>query len=480
VLTTIAIESLKRRKNTALLTLVSIVISVSLLLSVDIIRSQVKDSFTRTVSGVDVIVGAPSGQLNLLLSSVFNLTTPSKGISWDSVSSLNSDPRVSWLIPLSLGDTHSGYRVIGTTNAYFEHFKYGDKQPLVFAEGAPFAHAGSAVIGADVAESLGYRVEDSIVISHGLGNVSFRQHDGFPFSVTGVLEKTGTPVDKAVYVTLIGLEKAHEHTGPSGIVKPSQSIQRPSNLHAQSHAHSDGEVAVHDKDEHDKISHEKAEPEEAGHKEKRNEGDNSLHAHAEEPERQRMGKMDVENSTVSSVSAVMLGLKNRVTALQLQYQLNQRSNEPVLAILPGMALAELWQIMGNVEALLLLLSSLIVVSALIGLATMLLATMRERYQEIAVLRTIGASPGALLILVQLEALLIALAGCSVSMLVVTGLLTVLKPWLSAEFGLFLSDTLLSSNSLAIVTLVLISTYIVSFFPAYAAYKRGLHAELNSQ
>ncbi|WP_334030868.1 ABC transporter permease [Alteromonas sp. P256] len=475
MLTTIAIQSLKRRKNTALLTLVSIVISVSLLLSVDIIRSQVKNSFTRTVSGVDVIVGAPSGQLNLLLSSVFNLTTPSKGISWDSVSSLNNDPRVSWLIPLSLGDTHSGYRVIGTTNAYFKHFKYGDKQPLIFAEGGPFAHVGAAVIGADVAESLGYRIDDSIVISHGLGNVSFRQHDGFPFSVTGVLEKTGTPVDKAVYVTLIGLEKAHVHASPSSIVKPSQSIQRPSKLHAQAHVHSDGEAAVYDNGEHKTTNHE-----EAGHEEARYEGDNSPHSHKEKPERQRLGEMDIENNNVSSVSAVMLGLKNRITALQLQYQLNQRSKDPVLAILPGMALAELWQIMGNVEALLLLLSSLIVVSALIGLATMLLATMRERYQEIAVLRTIGASPAALLMLIQLEALLIALAGCGVSMLVVTGLLSALKPWLSAEFGLFLSDTLLSSNSLAIVLLVLLSTYIVSFFPAYAAYKRGLHAELTSQ
>ena len=473
MLTTIAVESLKRRKNTALLTLVSIVISVSLLLSVDIIRTQVKSSFTRTVSGVDVIVGAPSGQLNLLLSSVFNLTTPSRGISWGSVSSLNSDPRVSWLIPLSLGDTHSGYRVIGTTNAYFEHFKYGDKQPLVFTEGGPFLQLGSAVIGADVAESLGYRVHDSIVISHGLGNVSFRQHDGFPFSVSGVLKKTGTPIDKAVYVTLIGLEKAHEHAGPSGIVKPSQSIQRPSNLHAQ--AHTDGETAVRDNSEHNGNHGENPEHEEAGY-----EGDNSPHSHEDEPQSKRFGEMDIENNKVSSVSAVMLGLKNRVTALQLQYQLNQRSNEPVLAILPGMALAELWQIMGNVEALLLLLSSLIVVSALIGLATMLLATMRERYQEIAVLRTIGASPGALLILIQLEALLIALAGCVLSMLMVTGLLTVLKPWLSAEFGLFLNDTLLSSNSLVIVILVLASTYIVSFFPAYAAYKRGLHAELNGQ
>lgn len=475
MLTTIAIESLKRRKSTALLTLVSIVISVSLLLSVDIIRTQLKSSFTRTVSGVDVIVGAPSGQLNLLLSSVFNLTTPPRGISWDSVSSLNSDPRVSWLIPLSLGDTHSGYRVIGTTNAYFEHFKYGDKQPLVFAEGGPFAHVGAAVIGADVAASLGYQVDDSIVISHGLGNVSFRQHDGFPFSVTGVLEKTGTPVDKAVYVTLAGLEKAHEHAGPSGIIKPSQSIQRPSNLPAQAHAHTGVAAAVHGNGEHKGISHG-----EAGHEEVGDEGDNNPHSHEEEPEHQRFGEMDVENNHVSSVSAVMLGLNNRVTALQLQYQLNQRSTEPVLAILPGMALAELWQIMGNVEALLLLLSSLIVISALIGLATMLLATMRERNQEIAVLRTIGASPAGLLMLIQLEAAFIALIGCGISIIVVTSLLTVLKPWLSAEFGLFLSDKLVSSNSIAIIMLVLVSTVIVSFFPAYAAYKRGLNAGLNSQ
>lgn len=461
MLTTIALESLKRRKSTALLTLLSMIISVSLLLSVDIIRTQVKSSFTRTVSGVDVIVGAPSGQLNLLLSSVFNLTAPSKGISWDSVSSLENDSRVSWLIPLSLGDTHSGYRVIGTTNAFFEHFKYGDKQPLGFSGGGPFSHLGSAVIGVDVAESLGYRVGDSIVISHGLGNVSFRQHDGFPFSVTGVLEKTGTPVDKAVYVTLVGLEKAHEHASPSKIVRPSHSIQR---LHGAK-AHSDVEAAGDAG---------------AGHKEDGRKENGNTHTHKEEAESEHISEIEFENTSVSTVSAVMLGLKNRVTALQLQYQLNQRNSEPVLAILPGMALAELWQIMGNVEALLLLLSSLIVVSALIGLATMLLATMRERYQEIAVLRTIGASPAALLVLVQLEALLIALVGCGASMLIVTGMLTVLKPWLSAEFGLFLGDTLLSSNSVAIVILVLVSTYIVSFFPAYAAYKRGLHTELTKK
>lgn len=464
MLTTIAIESLKRRKNTALLTLVSIVISVSLLLSVDIIRTQVKSSFTRTVSGVDVIVGAPNGQLNLLLSSVFNLSAPTNGISKKSVLSLQEDPRVSWLIPISLGDTHKGFRVIGTTNAYFQHFKYGDKQPLSFASGGLFSDAGSTVIGADIAESLGYSVADNIVISHGLGNVSFRQHDAYPFTVVGVLNKTGTPVDKAVYITLSGLEQAHSHSASSSIAKP-LTIKKPPEIKMSSAL-----AKPHSSGQHGAELHEAEHSEE--HASGRDEKDHKEH-HEEHHENH-----DIDSIRTSSVSAVMLGLENRVTALQLQYQINQRSDEPLLAILPGMALAELWQIMGNVEALLLLLSTLIVVSSLFGLATMLLATMRERYREIAVLRTIGASPATLLILVQIEALLIALAGCCISILLVLGLLHGIKPWLSSEYGVFLGSVLVTKSSAIIVLLVVISTYLVSFFPAYAAYKRGLHRDLN--
>jgi putative ABC transport system permease protein len=464
MLTTIAIESLKRRKSTALLTLVSIVISVSLLLSVDIIRTQVKSSFTRTVSGVDVIVGAPNGQLNLLLSSVFNLSAPTKGISKKSVLSLQEDPRVSWLIPISLGDTHKGFRVIGTTNAYFQHFKYGDKQPLSFASGGLFSDAGSTVIGADIAESLGYSVADNIVISHGLGNVSFRQHDAYPFTVVGVLNKTGTPVDKAVYITLSGLEQAHSHSASSSITKP-LTIKKPTVIKKSSAL-----AKPHSSGQHGAEVHGAEHSED--HASGRDEEDHEEH-HEEHYE-----NYDIDSIRTSSVSAVMLGLENRVTALQLQYQINQRSDEPLLAILPGMALAELWQIMGNVEALLLLLSTLIVVSSLFGLSTMLLATMRERYREIAVLRIIGASPATLLILVQIEALLIALAGCCISILLVLGLLHGIKPWLSSEYGVFLGSVLVTKSSAIIVLLVVISTYLVSFFPAYAAYRRGLHRDLN--
>ena len=435
MLSTIAIESLKRRKTTAILTLLSITISISLLLCVDIIRSQVKTSFTRTVSGVDLIVGAPSGQLNLLLSSVFNIGTPTKGIEYKSVASLKSNKQVSWLIPLSLGDTHRGFRVVGTTNSFFDHFKYGDMQSLEMAKGSVFTQPLSTVVGADIAKSLGYKVGDKIIISHGLGSVSFNNHDDHPFTISGVLKKTGTPVDKAVYVTLQGLEEAH--TGPKR--SPISMLARKSIDKANDHE---------DVHEHDKHTEEHA-------------------------------PYNSEAFTPESVSVVMLGLKHRVTALQLQYQINQSKKEPLMAILPGMALAELWQIMGNVESLLLGLSGLIVICALIGLATMLLATMRERYQEIAVLRTIGAGPFTLLLLIQIEAMLLTIVSAVLSLGLVAGLMSMLKPWLSSTYGLFLSSPLFGQSSAIIILLILGCTYLVSLFPAVAAYKRGLHAGLNA-
>ncbi len=308
-------------------------------------------------------------------------------------------------------------------------------QSLEMAAGSAFTQSLSTVVGADIAKSLGYKVGDKIIISHGLGSVSFNNHDDHPFTIAGIVKKTGTPVDKAVYVTLQGLEEAH--TGPKH--SPTSMLGRKPADKAKEHEHE------HEHDEH-------------------------TEEHA---------AYNSEAFTPESVSVVMLGLKHRVTALQLQYQINQSKNEPLMAILPGMALAELWQIMGNVESLLLGLSGLIVICALIGLATMLLATMRERYQEIAVLRTIGAGPFTLLLLIQIEAMLLTIVSAALSLGLVAGLMSALKPWLSSTYGLFLSSPLFGQSSVIIILLILGCTYLVSLFPAVAAYRRGLHAGLNA-
>lgn len=449
MLTTIAIGSLKQRKSSVLLTLLSIVISVSLLLTVETVRHQVKSSFASTVSGVDIIVGAPSGDINLLLSSVFRIGSPTKAISYSNIDMLTNHQAVDWVIPLSLGDTHKGFRVVGTSNAYFKHFMYGNKTPLVIARGETFISPSSAVLGADVASAMKYDLGDPLVLAHGLGNVSFKQHASHPFHVSGILSKTGTPVDKAIYVTLEGLDAAHDSATTS--ITRANKLQNPS-LHATEHEQHHSTPHSHENEDH--------------------------HKHTDSISAVQGQENNKDDYKPQAVSVAMLGLKNRVAALQLQYQLNQNKAEPLSAILPGVVLSQLWAIMGNIEGLLLGISLLIVVASLFGLTTMLLASMRERRHEMATLRTIGASPLTLLMLIQLEALLVSLAGCVISVLAVATLLFTTSEWIGNHYGLYLSGNIFNVESVIIVSAVLVATLIIACFPAIAAYRQGLHSGLN--
>ncbi|MDW1873230.1 ABC transporter permease, partial [Vibrio sp. Vb0598] len=123
----LAWKSLMNRKATAVLTIMTVAISVILLLGVERIRTQAKDSFANTISGTDLIVGGRSGQVNLLLYSVFRIGNATNNIDWKSYQEFSQHRAVDWAIPISLGDSHKGFRVRGTKHSYFEHYKYGSK-----------------------------------------------------------------------------------------------------------------------------------------------------------------------------------------------------------------------------------------------------------------------------------------------------------------------------------------------------------------
>jgi putative ABC transport system permease protein len=407
----LAINSLKSRKASVLLTLLSIVVSVSLLISVEHIRSQAKDSFSRTISDVDIIVGARTGQTNLLLYSVFRIGNPSNNLSWQSYEALQRSANVAWTIPISLGDSHRGYRVVGTSDDYFEHFKFGNKHALTFLSGERFSNPLQAVIGAEVARTLEYEVGDSLVISHGVGHTSFHHHDDSPFVISGILEATGTPVDQTVHVSLAGIEVMHMSEVDQ------QALQ--ANL-----------------------------------------------ASGTAPE-----------FTIKSVSAVLVGLDAKFQALSVLRQINQYKDEPLTAILPGMALAEIWKLVGNVENLLRVISVLILLSSLLGMATMLLTSIRERYRELAVLRAIGASPLIIFLLIQAEALLITLVACMLSLLVVWLSLTLGSQWLSQTYGLFVASNVFTLQSLGLISIVCAATVVIACIPAVSAYKQSLQQGL---
>ncbi len=406
----LAIKSLVERKGSVLLSLLAMLVSIFVLLGVEHIRHQVKESFASTVSGVDLIVGARTGQLNLLLYSVFRIGAPTNNIAWESFETLAADPKVKWAIPFSLGDSHKGFRVLGTTNAYFEHFRYGQQKPLSFSQGKPFKGAFDVVLVAAVAKKLNYPLGTSLTLSHGIGHTSFNQHKENPFTVVGILAPTGTPVDQTLHVSLASIEAIHQQ----GV-----------------HAH-------HEEDEHGSDHHD--------------------HRHALEPD---------------SITAAMLGLQSKVTTFQVQRSINDYAQEPLSAILPGVALSELWQMMSVLEKTLLLISALVFVAACLGMSAMLLSSIRERDQEIQLLRVIGAPPYYIFLLIQVEALLITLLSIVFGAGLLSLSLNYLQSDLMAKLGLQINTHIITMNSVYLILAVMLASIIASVIPSIKAYFTAL-------
>ena len=206
----LAWQSLMNRKGSVLLTLLAVALSVALFLGVDKARTGAREGFGNTISGTELIVGAPTGSVNLLLYSVFRMGSATAEISWPTYQEIATRPDIDWAVPISLGDSHRGFRVMGTTPKYFDRYKFGRNQDLVIAQGEPFDDLFDAVIGADVARELGYSINSPMVLSHGLGQADFgSSHENRPFRVVGILAPTGTPVDQTVHVSLEAITAIH-------------------------------------------------------------------------------------------------------------------------------------------------------------------------------------------------------------------------------------------------------------------------------
>ncbi len=408
----LARQSLWNRRATALMTLLSLCISIALLLGIDHLRLEAKRSFTSTVSSTDLIVGARSGQLNLLLYSVFRIGNATNNIQWQHYQQLKAHPQVVWSVPLSLGDSHKGFRVVGTTGDYFRFFRYGEQQALQLVQGQVFQGVYETVLGAEVARKLNYQLGDQIILSHGVGSVSFSQHKDQPFTVVGILAPTGTPVDQSVHVTLEGIEAIH--LGWAGGAPAFGRKQAPT------------------------------------------------------PSAEQLAQLQP-----TQITAFMLGLKSKVATFAVQRQINEFKAEPLSAILPGAALAELWQMLSMVENLLLLITACVLAAGLIGLTTTLLAAMKERQREMAILRAIGARPWQLFLLIELEVLLLVLSSILGAFVLLMGTLALLKPVLSSQYGLVIAVVPWHDHTALWLGIVMGLSLLLGALPSYLTYRQSL-------
>ncbi|HHG3244349.1 TPA: ABC transporter permease [Vibrio parahaemolyticus] len=405
----LAWKSLMNRKATAVLTIMTVAISVILLLGVERIRTQAKDSFANTISGTDLIVGGRSGQVNLLLYSVFRIGNATNNIDWKSYQEFSQHRAVDWAIPISLGDSHKGFRVMGTNHSYFEHYKYGSKQPLTFSKGKEFNGLFETVLGSDVAKQLGYQIGSEIIIAHGIGDVGFSRHDKLPFKVVGILAPTGTPVDKTVHVSLEAIEAIHVGWESGARLGPT-------------------------------------------------------------PDAKVLQERDFQPK---QITAMLVGLKSRIQTFALQRQINNYPKEPLSAIMPGVALHELWGMMSVAEQALMAVSGFVVIAGLLGMLSSLLTSLQERRREMAILRAMGARPRHVFSLLISEASLLTAAGIVTGVLGLYAILALLQPLIQQHYGINLTLSTLSAYEWMLLSFVQCAGIVIGFIPAFRAYRQSL-------
>ncbi|HCE1575418.1 TPA: ABC transporter permease [Vibrio parahaemolyticus] len=405
----LAWKSLMNRKATAVLTIMTVAISVILLLGVERIRTQAKDSFANTISGTDLIVGGRSGQVNLLLYSVFRIGNATNNIDWKSYQEFSQHRAVDWAIPISLGDSHKGFRVMGTNHSYFEHYKYGSKHPLTFSKGKEFNGLFETVLGSDVAKQLGYQIGSEIIIAHGISDVGFSRHDKLPFKVVGILAPTGTPVDKTVHVSLEAIEAIHVGWESGARLGPT-------------------------------------------------------------PDAKVLQERDFQPK---QITAMLVGLKSRIQTFALQRQINNYPKEPLSAIMPGVALHELWGMMSVAEQALMAVSGFVVIAGLLGMLSSLLTSLQERRREMAILRAMGARPRHVFSLLISEASLLTAAGIVTGVLGLYAILALLQPLIQQHYGINLTLSTLSAYEWMLLSFVQCAGIVIGFIPAFRAYRQSL-------
>ena len=407
----LAWRSLMNRRGSALLTVLAVALSVALFLGVDKARNGARAGFDNTISGTDLIVGAPTGQINLLLYSVFRLGNATAEISWDTYQDVAARSDIAWTIPVSLGDSHRGFRVMGTGPSYFEHYKYGAGQALHLSAGEQFDDIYDAVIGARVARDLGYSIGSEIVLTHGLGAGGLTDHGNRPFVVSGILAPTGTPVDQTIHIPLEGMTAVHVGW-ESGTKNPMA----------------------------DTITGE------------------------------MIRNFDL---TPRSITAIFVGLERRGTILSTQRAINTRPGEPLLAIIPGVALGELWQVTVVVERALTAVSVFVVAVGLVSVLTSILTSLNERRREMSILRATGARPGHVFFLMVAEAGLLGIIGAVQGIALVQAGLVLLGPLLASTYGVQLQGLGLSLIDLWTLLAVTGAALAIGIIPAVTALRRSL-------
>jgi len=402
-------KSFKNRKFTSFLCIVSIALSVTLFLGIERIRNGAREGFTNTISKTDLIIGAKGGQLPLLLYSIFHIGSGVNNIRMSTYEDIKANPQVEWAIPLSLGDAYKGFRVIGTDENFFLHYQFRGDKKVEVAEGKIPNDTFDVVLGSEVAKTFKHLIGDPITLSHGISSEAILHHDSTPFKIVGILKPTQTPIDTAVFTTLQGMEAMH-FGWETGV--PNGEVIDPS----------------------------------------------------------RFAK---ENIKVDELTSFLVKLKSRIAVLRMRSMIDRYEAEPVMAIIPGLVMQELWETIGHVEKILFLVSLCVLLVGMMSILISLYTSINERRREMAILRSLGAKASHIFLLLIYESAILVSLGCLLGVASLYGLLFTVRPWLEANFSIYLPIEGLSKTEWIYLSVIFVIGTLAGLIPAIKAYTNSL-------
>ena len=411
----LALKSFRNRKFVTILCILSISLSLTLFLMVEKLRHGIELGFTNSISNADLIVGARSSPLQLLLYTVFHLGSPTNNITMESYQRIKSHRAVDWTIPISLGDSYEGFRVVATDENFYKHYQFHVDKKLSMREGEWKAGVFNVTLGAKVAYDLKHKLGDSIVLSHGLSEDTVFKHENTPFKVTGILNTTGTPVDKSVFISLLGMEAIHVGW----------------------------ETGVPNFDEIDEAS------------------------------------LNEDKLKVTQITSFILRTRSRIALLGLQRGISTYQQEPLTALIPAMTLTELWGILDQLEKALLAISFFVIIVGFLTVIIALFMSLDQRQREIAILRSIGASALQIAALLLVEAILVTLTGAILGFAMQYGLLYLLSPILEVKYSVLIPITKPSYNEMMVVAAFVGLGSVFGLIPTIKAYLISLNRSLSS-
>jgi len=411
----LAYKSLHSRSVTTALTIFSIALSVFLLAGVDRVRQGMQTGFEGTLSHVDLLVGARAGSLPLLLYSVFHIGTGANDISYASYEHFRDHPAVKWTIPFSLGDSYRGYRVVATDDNFYDHYQYRGGQSIRLEQGVRAEGIFDAVLGSDVAKSLGLTMGQKLILTHGIEG-SFLEHKENPYTVVGILAPTSTPVDHAIYITLYGEEAMHigwEHGAPPLEPVPAAQIRK-------------------------------------------------------------------EDLHPTQISAFLLATKSRISTLRLQREIDEYKQEPLTAVIPAVALEDLWSVLNYADVALSLVSAAVLVVGLLAMLTAIYTALNERRHEMAILRSIGLHRRQIFGLFVLESAFVSAAGVILGISALYLVLLAGHGVIEQRFGIPLALVGLSARVEVYIVIIIFAGACLGLLPGIRAYRNALTDGLTSR